>query len=511
MFEALADYMRLARAGMVMARHDVVIPAEYRTRAPWPARLAGTLLRILPGGGGRGERPGQRFARALEKLGPAWIKLGQFLATRPDVIGVQAANDLGRLKDALPPFSAAEVQKALKAAFGAEADRLFPKIGAPIAAASVAQVHRIETPDGPRAVKILRPGVERVIEMELRAMRRAARIAQSSGNPELMRMEPAAFVETMARSMSREMDLRLEAAAASEFAEIAAIDGYVAAPGVDWERTSRRVLTTEWIAGKSLTDPAAAEGHPDRIELANRVTRGFLACALDHGFFHADLHEGNMILGNDGRLVLVDFGIMGRIGHAERRFLAEIIAGFLARNYRRVSEVHFEAGYVPRDHSVEEFAQALRSVGEPIFGKDASNLAMSRVLLQLFDITREFGMHLRPELILLQKTMVQVEGVARSIDPSHDIWQAAKPVVDRWTRREFGPEGIKRIALETLKEAGRRLHRLPATLDRLDAALSETARAAEPPRSANRAGWFIAGVISAAVLAAAGWGVWELL
>lgn len=505
MLEALADYMRLARAGMVMARHDVVIPAEYRTRAPWPARLAGSLLRILPGGGGRGERPGQRFARALEKLGPAWIKLGQFLATRPDVIGVQAANDLARLKDALPPFSAAEAQKALKAEFGAEAERLFPKLGPPIAAASVAQVHRIETPNGPRAVKILRPGVERVIEKELRAMRRAARIAQASGNPEIMRMEPVAFVETMARSMSREMDLRLEAAAASEFAEIAAIDGYVAAPGVDWERTSRRVLTTEWIAGKSLTDATAANG-ADRIDLANRVTRGFLACALDHGFFHADLHEGNMILGQDGRLVLVDFGIMGRIGHAERRFLAEIIAGFLARNYLRVSEVHFEAGYVPRDHSVEEFAQALRSVGEPIFGKDASNLAMSRVLLQLFDITREFGMHLRPELILLQKTMVQVEGVARNIDPSHDIWQAAKPVVDRWTRREFGPEGIRRIALETLRETGRRLHALPATLDLLNAALARNALAPPPPQQPpNRAGWFLAGGMFAAVAAAAVW------
>ncbi len=510
MFEALSDYMRLARAGMVMARHDVVIPAEYRKRAPWPARLAGSLLRILPGAGGRGERPGQRFARALEKLGPAWIKLGQFLATRPDVIGVAAANDLGRLKDAIPPFSGELALKALRTEFGAEADRLFPKLGPPIAAASVAQVHRIETPNGPRAVKILRPGVEHSIEMELRAMRRVARVAQSSGNAEVMRMEPIAFVETLARSMSREMDLRLEAAAASEFADIAAIDGYVSAPGVDWERTSRRVLTTEWITGRSLTDPAAAEGQ-DRAELANKVTRGFLACALDHGFFHADLHEGNMILADDGRLVLVDFGIMGRIGHAERRFLAEIIAGFLARDYRRVSEVHFEAGYVPRDHSVEEFAQALRSVGEPIFGKDASNLPMSRVLLQLFDITREFGMHLRPELILLQKTMVQVEGVARSIDPGHDIWQAAKPVVDRWTRREFGPEGLKRIALQTLKETGRRLQQLPTTLDLLNAALLETAKPkAAPARPTDRAGWFMAGVLFAGVASAAGWAIYQL-
>jgi ubiquinone biosynthesis protein len=505
MLEAIADYLRLARAGLVMARYDIVIPGEYRARAPWPARLAGAFMRILPGGGARGERPGQRFARALEKLGPAWIKLGQFLATRPDVIGVTAANDLARLKDALPPFSNTQALKALRTEFGADADRLFPGLSSPIAAASVAQVHRIETPEGPRAVKILRPGVEKLIERELRAMRRAARLAQASRDPEVARMEPVAFVETMARSMSREMDLRLEAAAAHEFAEVAAVDGYVAAPAVDWERTSRRVLTTEWIAGKSLTDPAALQGR-DRAELANRVTRGFLATALDHGFFHADLHEGNMILDASGRLVLVDFGIMGRIGHSERRFLAEIIAGFLARDYKRVSEVHFEAGYVPRDNSIEEFAQALRSVGEPIFGKDASNLAMSRVLLQLFDITREFGMHLRPELILLQKTMVQVEGVARTIDPAHDIWQAARPIVDRWTRREFGPEGVHRMAGELAKETARRIRTLPRTLDLLNAALEEVRRPkAPPPQPEARAGWFAAGFVSAAAMAAALW------
>jgi ubiquinone biosynthesis protein len=509
MFTALADYMRLARAGAVMVRNDVIIPEDYRKRLPFAAKAAGTVLRILPGGGGGG-RPGQRFARALEKLGPAWIKLGQFMATRPDVIGVEAATDLSRLKDALPPFPQAKAVKSLRDQFGEDAARLFPNLGAPVAAASVAQVHRMETPNGPRAVKILRPNIEREMELELRAMKRIAYSAQKHGSSEVKRMEPAAFIDTMARSLTREMDLRFEAGAASEFAEIAAIDGYVHSPAVDWERTSQRVLTTEWIEGRSLTNPGPLTAD-QRIDLANRVTRGFLACALDHGFFHADLHEGNMILTPDGRLVLVDYGIMGRIGMNERIFLAQILKGFLERNYKRVSEVHFEAGYVPASHSKEDFAQALRSVGEPIFGKDATEVSMARVLLQLLDITRQFGMHLRPELILLQKTMVQVEGVARSIDPAHNIWQAAKPIVDRWTRREFGPEGLRRLAADTAREAIARLRKLPETLEKLDAALTRAAEPAAPSVVVKRTagwGWALTGFLMAAASAA---GLWFLL
>jgi len=257
MFKAIADGYRLARAGAVMASHDVVMPADLRVRAPWPARFAGAFFRFFSGSANSKKRPGQRFASALEKLGPAWIKLGQFLATRPDVIGMQAATDLSRLKDAVPPFSRKLAEATLRSEFSDDAEKLFPDLGPPVAAASIAQVHRIETPQGPRAVKILRPNIEREIELELRAMRRAASIAQKSRNPEIQRMEPLAFVDTMARSMSREMDLRLEAAAAHEFAEIAAIDNYVFVPEVDWERTTRRVLTTQWIDGKSLTDPAA--------------------------------------------------------------------------------------------------------------------------------------------------------------------------------------------------------------------------------------------------------------
>ncbi len=269
------------------------------------------------------------------------------------------------------------------------------------------------------------------------------------------------------------------------------------------------MLTTDWVEGKSLTDPSVLDG-VDRIDLANRITRGFLACALDHGFFHADLHEGNMILSADGKLVLVDFGIMGRIGPDERLFLAEILKGFLERNYKRVAEVHLEAGYVPPNHSADDFAQALRSVGEPIFGREAKDVSMARVLLQLFDITRQFGMHLRPELVLLQKTMVQVEGVSRAIDPTHNIWQAAKPVVDRWTRREFGPEGIRQIAFNAGRAALQRLRKLPETLDRLDQAITLAANPPPPPAPEIRTpgwAWFLAGAVIASAAAAVAWWV----
>lgn len=466
MLTALSDWFRLARLGAVMIRHDVILPSEYRSHAPLLLKWAGTVLRIT-NASGRQARTGQTLAAELEKMGPAWIKLGQLLATRPDIIGVTAAQDLARLKDKLAPFSRNLAETTLKSEFGAESKTLFANLSPPIAAASIAQVHKLETLTGTYAVKILRPGVEQIMEQELRALRRLARFATDNGSKTLRRLEPEAFVETMAQSLTNELDLRFEAGAASEFREIAALDGFVSVPKVDWTRTSRRVLTTEWVNARSLTDPLALEGI-DRKDLANRMTRGFLACALDHGFFHADMHEGNIMVGRGGELTLIDFGIMGRIGMNERRFLAEILHGFLNRNYRRVAEVHFEAGYVPTDRSLGDFAQALRSVGEPIFGQEASSVSMGRVLIQLLDITEQFGMRLRPELVLLQKTMVQVEGVSRSIDPDHNIWTAAQPIVERWTRREFGPEGIARKVKETALATFHAVNRLPALIDRMD-------------------------------------------
>lgn len=471
MFKALADYGRLLRAGTALARHDVILPGEYHSRLPFPAKLAGKTLRIF-GGGAKG-RPGLRLATALEKLGPAYIKLGQFLATRPDVFGVETTTDLSRLKDKLPPFPMKAAQRALVDEFGAdEAERLFPDLSDPVAAASLAQVHRLQTSDGAKAVKILRPGVEDMIGKELRAMKRAARTVERV-NVESRRLAPIAFTETVASSMEKELDLRLEAGGADEMRELSFKAGYYHIPAVDWERSGKRVLTTEWIDGKSLTDPEAADGaNIDRPALANMVTRGFLDHAIHHGVFHADMHEGNMIVTPDGRLTLVDFGIIGRIGLNERRFLAEILWGFLRRDYYRVAEVHFEAGYVPADKSVGDFAQALRSVGEPIHGKSAGDVSMGRLLLQLLDFTHTFGMQLRPELVLLQKTMVQVEGVARTIDPDHDIWSAAEPIVKDWITQNLGPAGAAKLVAQNVKDVADRLKRLPEVMDQVEAKLT---------------------------------------
>ena len=457
-----SDYARLLRAGFSLARHDVVLPGEYRSRLPGPARLFGGVMRTFAGGS-RG-RPGERLATALEGLGPAYIKLGQFLATRPDVFGRDVTDDLSRLKDDLPPASVEKAQKVLTDAFGSEAEALFGALEPAIAAASIAQVHKVQTKDGPRAVKILRPGIEAVMAKDISAMRRGAKIIQDRA-PEARRLEPVAFVDVVSAALERETDLRIEAGAADAFSKLEDVGVYFDAPKVDWTRTDKAVATFSWIDGKSLTDPTALDGMSEvkRAQLANHVTRGFLVSALDHGYFHADMHEGNMILTPAGKLALVDFGIMGRINPAERRYLAEILYGFIQRDYDRIAEVHFEAGYVPADKSVEDFAIALRSVGEPIWDKSADEVSMGRLLLQLFDITHLFGMRLRPELVLLQKTMVQVEGVARAIDAKHHIWTAAKPIVERWVRRELGPQAKARDTLEGLRIIGRRLSKLPET------------------------------------------------
>ena len=491
MLSALADYGRLMRAGTALVRHDVILPGEYQTRMPLPARLAGRTMRLF-GGGAKG-RPGERLATALEKLGPAYIKLGQLLATRPDVFGVEVASDLSRLKDKLPAFSMKDAHAALEAEFGkAQADLLFPELSEPVAAASVAQVHKLETPDGLKAVKILRPGVERLISRELRAMKRAARTLERA-SVESRRLEPVAFTNTVADSMMKELDLRLEAGGADQLKSISEKPGWFRVPAVDWERTSQRVLTTDWVDGIPLTDPGALDQPGlDRTELATAITRGFLNQAIGHGVFHADMHEGNILVTRDNKIALVDFGLIGRIGMDERRFLAEILWGFIRRDYQRIAEVHFEAGYVPSHQSVGEFAQALRSVGEPIHGKSAEDVYMGRILLQLLDYTRTFGMHLRPELVLLQKTMVQVEGVARAIDPKHDIWKAAEPIVKSWITENFGPAGAAKLAVQNIRQVADRLKRLPEVMDRFEDALEK--QSAGGPETVRQGppwwGWF---------------------
>lgn len=451
---------------VVLARHDTLVPREITPLLPGWARPLARLLHLLAGREGREGRPGQRLGRAFEHLGPVAIKLGQVLATRADIFGTEFATDLGRLKDRLPPFPMAQARLEIQRSLGRSTESLFLDFGEAVAAASLAQAHPAWLADGRKvAVKVLRPGVERRVAQGLDAMRLGAGLVTRLV-PAARRLEPEAFVETIARSMQMELDLRLEAAAASEMKDVmdktlAEGAGHMRAPAVIWDGVGKRVLTLEWADGIAMTDPACVEQPGlDRNALADNAVRAFLSQALDHGVFHADLHEGNLFASAPAELVAVDFGIVGRLGPGERRYLAEILWGFLNRDYPRIARVHFEAGYVPPNHSVEAFAQALRAVGEPVIGKQASEVSMGRLLGQLFEITALFDMHLRPELILLQKTMVSVEGVARRLNPDHDLWAASQPVVERWIMRELGPRAQVRDAMRELVNGARAVSRL---------------------------------------------------
>ncbi|HEY3637996.1 MAG TPA: 2-polyprenylphenol 6-hydroxylase [Rhizomicrobium sp.] len=472
MFRSFRDFGRLLHAARLLSRHDALIPREFARTMPPQLKLARALLRPRRATAGN-LAPGVRLAIALESLGPAYIKLGQLLATRPDIIGDETATALTTLQDRLPPFAIERAREEVEAALGAPLSSLFETFGEPIAAASVAQVHRATTNDeAPRAVavKILRPGVEAEFARDLSAFAFAARWAERF-SAEARRLRLRALVDTLAASVALELDLRMEAAAASELAERTTRDPQFRVPAVDWTRTAARVLTTEWVNGTPLRSAAELEAAGrDPKAVAMMVVSQFLTQALRDGFFHADMHQGNLFVDTEGRLVCVDFGIMGRLDPAMRRFMAETLSGFLARDYERVANVHYQAGFVPRRHPVPLFAQALRAIGEPVFGQRASNVSMARLLQQLFDTTRRFDMELQPQLVLLQKTMVVVEGVARGLDPDIDIWEAARPAVEGWMMEQVGPEARLRDAAEGLNALGRLAREFPHLLQNAETA-----------------------------------------
>ncbi len=489
-------FTRLLGAGWVLARNDALVPREMEPLLPARARLLGKLARLFAGRQARIGRPGERMARALEHLGPVAIKLGQVLATRADIFGRDFAEDLGRLRDRLAPFPTAAARAEVERSLGRPLESLYASFEEPVAAASLAQAHPAILLDGRRvAVKVLRPRIERRILDDIDALALAARFTGKLG-PAARRLEPEALAATVARSLQLELDLRFEAAGASELAEVMARDGYMQAPEVIWPGVGKRVLTLTWAEGLPLSDPLALDQPGlNRKILADNLIRAFLAQALDHGVFHADLHEGNLFVAAPSRLTAVDFGIIGRLGRRERRYLAEILYGFLERDYHKVAQSHFDAGYVPAHHSVDSFAQALRAVGEPIFGHTAQDVSMGVVLAQLFEITALFDMRLRPELVLLQKTMMVTEGVARRLDPEHDIWKAADPVVRRYILRELHPAArLRQLADEGLRAVEGLVRRAEAPAV---AAVHEIER--EEQRLASRFTWFAVGVAIAAL------------
>ncbi|MBS0333877.1 MAG: 2-polyprenylphenol 6-hydroxylase [Proteobacteria bacterium] len=499
----IGAFGRAMGAVLALVRNDALLPRELDERYPSSVGALARTLRVFAGPGARHGRPGERLARALEGMGPVAIKLGQVLSTRGDFFGREFAEDLSRLKDRLPAFPTAVARREVEKALGRSIESLFAEFGEPLAAASLAQAHEARLLDGRKvAVKVLRPGVERRVADDAESLMLAARLIDR-WIPPARRLEPIGFADTVVRAITLELDLRLEAAGADELREVMQKDGYMAAPRVVWDGVGKRALTMEWARGWPLSDPAALEQPGlDRQATADNLIRAFLSQALDHGVFHADLHEGNLFLAAPASLTAVDFGIIGRIGPPERRYLAEILWGFLNRDYEAVARTHFDAGYVPAHHSVQAFAQALRAVGESVFGRPASEVPMSRVLLQLFEITALYEMRLRPELVLLQKTMMTVEGVARRIMPDHDIWTAADPVVRRWIARELSPPArIKRFA----DEAAQALRNLARLIEAQPAPV--VVSPPEPAASGRAFVWFAlgAGVAGLAFLAAEFW------
>lgn len=453
---------RLLRWGRTLARHGALRGIERDPLTPPPVRRLARIARF-----GARIPPSPTYADAFEAIGPAAIKLGQALSTRPDLVGEQAAKDLLRLQDALPPAPFAEIKKVIEAGLGKPIDALFLSID-PVAvgAASIAQVHRAITLDGREvAVKVLRPGVEEEFAKAIETYEWAAAQAEAMGG-ELARLRPRHVIATFRQWTARELDLRREAASASELAEgMAAEPGFVV-PAIDWMRTSRRVLTLAWIDGMKLSDRDAliAAGH-DPKALAARLVRGFLRQSIADGFFHADLHQGNLFVLADGSLAAIDFGIMGRVDRRARLWLAEIIHGLITGDYRRVAEIHFEAGYVPPHHNIDEFTTALRAVGEPIRGLAVKDISVGEMLDGLFSITRDFDMPTQPHLLLLQKTMVMVEGVATALDPDINMWDTSAPFVREWLRSELGPEAA--IADRLITDF-RTLARLPELVRRIE-------------------------------------------
>lgn len=528
MLRPIRTVLRLLAIARTLARYDALAALEVLKVAPgllWVARLGSR--RDVEG------RPGQKLARALNELGPTFIKLGQFLSTRADLLGEQLAADLSELQDRLPPFDSAAARATVERELGRPIEALFARFEErPVSAASIAQVHLAvvkktaretpgetvsgplsgpasaapaaepssepaaapgDAPPGPSvaaasavspdtledwggrevAVKVLRPGVEQAFARDLDLFYTVADLVERT-QPKLRRLKPRAVVGVFEETVRLEMDLRMEAAAASELAANFAGDPDYHVPAVDWQRTSRRVLTVERVDGIRLDDREAliAAGH-DLTEILTKAAGIFFKQVFRDGLFHGDQHPGNMWVDPQGNIVAVDFGIMGRLDRRTRTYLADMLLATLARDYRRLAEVHVEAGYLPQGHPPEVFAQALRSVCEPIFGRPLNQISFARLLAQLLQLTESFDMPVQPQLLLLQKNMLMAEGISRRLDPGLNIWVLAQPLIVEWVRANRGPEARLRDAAQDLGET---LQRLPRLLSEVERASSQIAR-----------------------------------
>ena len=460
---------RLIRTGATLERTgamSVVLDAFHAPRSlRIVARILGWPFKWL---GLKGDVNMPPATRALTALGPAYIKFGQILSTRPDVVGDELAVQLRVLQDKLPPFSTELAKLEVEKELGVSVNELFSEFSEPVAAASIAQVHRARLAKTGEevAVKVLRPNIERAFRKDIDAFYFAASMIEML-SPSSRRLHPSDVISHFDGVVKGELDLRLEGAAAGEYGAKTANDVGFVVPKIHFFHSAKRVMTMEWAEGISFANvEEVAQAGLDRKAIGERVLQLFLRQALNDGYFHADMHHGNLKVNANGDIIAYDFGIMGRIDEYTRRVYAEILIGFIRRDYRRVAEVHFEAGYVPADKDVDEFAQALRAVGEPIFGMDATQISMGRLLNYLFEVTERFGMETRTELILLQRTMVVVEGVARTMYPQINIWEVAQPVVEDYIKQNIGPRAFAKDLVATAQVLARFGPKLPQLVEK---------------------------------------------
>ena len=507
MFRTIRAFFRLFTIARVLARHDALALVEEQGVAKPVVHLARWLSgRRQPG------RSGQKLARAFTDLGPSFIKLGQFISTRADLVGETMAADLAELQDHLPPFDTATARGIVEGELGDTIENLFAAFDAvPKSAASIAQVHMATTTDGRRvAVKVLRPRIERAFDRDLSLFYWIADLAERA-QPRLRRLKPTQLVALFEEQVRIEMDLSLEAAAAHELSENFAGDPTYNVPQVDWQRTAPRVFTATEIAGIRIDDREGliAAGH-DLDTVLERAATIFFKQVFRDGYFHGDQHPGNMFIDAQGNVVAVDFGIMGRLDRPTRYFLADMLLALLDRDYHRLATVFVAAGYLPAPdgttHDLPVFAQALRAISEPVFGQPLREISFAKLLGQMFRLSESFRMEVQPQLLLLQKNMMMAEGVSRSLNPDLNTWQLAAPLIEDWMRENRGPEARIR---ETARDWARILGRLPETLGRVEKVVADIERgglrldAASSGGGAN--GWLkLAVALSAAALALAG-------
>ncbi len=417
-----------------------------------------------------------KLCESIQGMGTTFIKLGQFLATRPDIIGEEVSKKLEKLQDRLPPFTMQKAKNILRESLGSENFNSVLNLSEPVAAASIAQVHKAQINENGTikdvAIKILRPEIRKVFNEEIDAFMLLAFIIQSTVT-KTKRLKLVEVVFLLKEITNHEMDLRFEAAAANEFAENTKNDSGFYVPKIYWNYTSEKVLTLDWVDGVSIREKDLInEKNIDVKNIASNIIQHFLRHAVRDGFFHADMHQGNLFINESGQIVPIDFGIMGRIDKLNRRYLAEILFGFIQRDYKKVAEVHLVAGLVPNNVNVDELAQALRSIGEPIFGQSVKDISGGRLLKQLFDITEKFNMPTQPQLLLLQKTMVVVEGVARKLNPETNIWETSRPVLEKWLKETKDPINNFTETLKDSAEVLKKLPELPQMMEKANQALT---------------------------------------